>query len=105
MLFTDEKNCFDIESCKKTVCRAIDISVPVTVTPFATTEKPEAKCVGDITVSPGNTCCESEHEPIRFTVTQRINVEIPLTFGAEICFDKSCAMDKDKCGESISVGQ
>jgi hypothetical protein len=96
----DEKNCFEIQSCEKTVRKTFEISVPVTVTPFAVPEKPDVKCCGDIDVRHGHSRCESDGNKFEFTVTQRINIEIPIKFGAEVCLDKTCADEKTRCTES-----
>jgi len=93
----DERNCHDIQSCRKSVCKSFDVSVPVTVTPFAVPEKPDVKCAGEITISPGHKCCESDSNSFEFTITQRVYADIPIKFGAVICYDETCAVEKGKC--------
>jgi len=92
-----EPNCFEIQSCKKPVNRSFDVSVPVTITPFAVAEKPEVKCAGEVDVTHGHKCCENESNSFDFTITQRICVDIPIKFGAETCFGKTCAEESGKC--------
>jgi hypothetical protein len=96
----DKGTCYDLQSCDKVVRKSFDVSVPVTITPFARPEKPEVKCSGEIVITPGHKCCENESNSFEFTVTQRINVDIPVKFGAEVCFFKTCAADKCGCEET-----
>jgi len=89
----ENDDCFDIRSCIKSLCRSVGISVPVTVTPFAVPGKPTAKCAGEHEVNPCSKYCDNENNSLKFTITQKLNVNIPVLFGAEICFDKASAVD------------
>jgi len=91
-----DDNCF-IQSCLNSVCRSFDISVPITVTPFAVPGKPTAKSAGEYEVNP--CVCDNENDCLKFTITQKMNVDIPVLFGAEICFDKACAKDNGECDD------
>jgi len=73
------------------------MSVPVTVTPFAVPAQPVAKGVGEYEVSSGGEYSDNESNSLKFTITQKLNVNIPVLFGAEICFDKACAVDNGEC--------
>jgi len=53
-------------------------------------KEPEINCAGDIVVRPCRIRCRNENESFDFTVTQVINVDVPIEFGAEICYDKTC---------------
>jgi hypothetical protein len=92
-----DPNCFEIQSCKKLVNRSFDVSVPVTITPFAIPEKPEVRCAGEIEVTPGHKCCENPDNSFEFTITQKVSIDIPIKFGAETCFGKTCAVGECKC--------
>ena len=95
-----EDNCEDDKSrrsCEKNVNKLYDVSVPVTVTPFAVPKGPEIKCPGDAKITPGHKHCDRRDKSFKFTITQRINVEMPVKFGAEVCFDEACSFDADKC--------
>jgi hypothetical protein len=83
--------CFEIQSCEKNVKKTFEVSVPVTVTPFAVPEKPDVKCAGEIMVTPGHICCDPKNNSLEFTITQKIIVEIPVKFGAEVCYGQPCA--------------
>ena len=87
----------DIEMFLKTLCRSFDISVPVTVTPFAVPGEPETKCAEGYEVNPVNEQNEDGKDVYKFTVTQKMNINIPMLFGVEICFDKTCAEDGGEC--------
>lgn len=95
-----EEKCFETEACERTACKAFDVSVPVTVKPFAAPEKPNVKCMGEVTVTPGHKPCESEDNVFKFTVTQRLDVEIPVKFGAKVCLGETCTVDKGNCCEA-----
>ena len=85
------EDCYDIQSCNEKVFRSFDISVPVTVTPYAVPEKPDVKCTGKITVTCGHKFCENPDNMFVFTITQGIDITIPVKFGAEVCYGKTCA--------------
>ena len=94
----ENKECFDITACEKFVCKAFDVSVPVTVTPFAIAQKPEVKCIGDVEVTNGIEHCDERKKDFEFTITQKIKVKIPVEFGADTCFEESCS-EEDKDSE------
>ena len=83
--------------CEKTVCRAFEVSVPVTIIPFAEPRKPKVKCLREIEITPGHIRCKSKDNRFKFTVTQKINVDIPIKFGAEVCYDEACTFDNGIC--------
>jgi uncharacterized repeat protein (TIGR01451 family) len=86
--------CFDIEACGKTICKSFDISVPVTITPFAIPEIPKATCIGEPEITQGNKCLDvenNEDENFQFTITQRVEILIPIKFAAQICYSNPCA--------------
>jgi hypothetical protein len=97
------KTCYEIPSCIKNVCKAFDVSLPVSITPFAVADTPEIICAGEIEITQGNLCCDDEGEEnekrFKFTISQQIEVEIPVKFGAEVCYHESCAEENDDCGE------
>jgi hypothetical protein len=93
----EDKKCFDIQSCSKTISRSFDVSVPVTITPSAVPERPDAKCAGNAEVTAGIRRCDRDNNSVSFTITQRINVDIPIKFGAEICYEPTCVRESG-CG-------
>jgi len=93
---------FTHDGCPVTVCKKVNIGVPVTVKGFAEVGEVRAKCAGH-KIIPG-TEFPGEHDAVsEFIIKQKIIVEIPLTFAAKtrICkaivnFEKSDC-DKDDC--------
>jgi uncharacterized repeat protein (TIGR01451 family) len=86
-------------SCTQEFCRMFDVSVPITVTPFATPDMADVTCEGELTVVPGLVPCESDIRVFDYTVTQRIRVDLPINFGAEICLGETCTEDEGECTE------
>jgi hypothetical protein len=95
----DDRNCFDIEACARTICRAFEVSVPFAITPRAVVGTPEVSCRGDVVTRPCRIRCEHEGRTFDFTVTQVINVEIPIEFAAEVCINETCARDVGECDQ------
>jgi len=94
-------------SCVNAHCKLYDVSVPITITPFAMPERPEITCEGEMVSTPGHIPCESEIKSFEFTLTQRIKIDIPVKFGAEVCFDDVCAEDRGMCDDitAASINQ
>jgi hypothetical protein len=89
--------CFNVIACDKKVCKSYDVSLPVTITVFALAERPEVVCDGDVQINPGRKICESQMKTFEYTISQRLNIEIPIEFGANVCCENSCVEDKGKC--------
>ena len=109
-LFTMESNevavrirhsepCIDVPACDKTVCRAFDVSVPATISPYARLKEPDTECVGPAHIRPGHRPCPDGRRYFEFTLNQKINVDIPIKFGAEVCFDEVCVEDEGECSD------
>ena len=92
-----EGDCAIVPACERSVCRAFDVSVPVIITPLAAAGPPEVICVGRVGEDHHHRRCHGDENCYEFTFTQRIHVEIPLQFGAEICYGKTCAEDRGRC--------
>ena len=99
--YIERTTCFEAEACERSVCRSFDISVPVTITPLAIPDTPEIRCSCEIEVSPGHSPCENESDDnnFKFTITQKIYVDIPIKFGAEVCYDETCAVESGECDD------
>lgn len=87
----------DEGSCDKTMCKIFSISLPITVKPFARKETPEITCVDQMTISNGHVHCPDPPHDFEYTLTQRIRVELPVAFGAEVCYEEPCAEDNGQC--------
>lgn len=58
------------------------VCVPVTVTPFANIGEITTECCGRATISTDCNCRGKENKACKFTISQKIKVEIPVEFGA-----------------------
>lgn len=95
---------FDMQSCIKSICKSIDISVPATVIPFAIPGEPIAKNVGEYQVNSYGKYGDNENDGVKFTITKKMDIHIPMLFGAEICFDKAYATDNGRCNDEDNMG-
>jgi len=87
----DDDDCHDSKACDRSVSRAYEVSLPITVTPFAVPSEPGACCGGRVRVTQGHRRCGRNSNSHEFTVSQIINVEIPIEFGAVICYEDCCS--------------
>jgi len=70
-------------TCPAVGYQTADVCVAVTVTPSADTGTPVTQCCGDPVVTPGrNTCSGTKKGACVFTISQRVCVAVPVTFGA-----------------------
>ena len=92
-----DRDCAIVPACERSVCRAFDVSVPVTITPLAAAGPPEVICMGRVEEVHCHKRCHGDDNCHKFTFTQRIHVEIPLQFAAEVCYGETCAEDKGRC--------
>jgi len=90
----------DEDSCEKAVCKIYSVSLPFTVKPFAKKETPQIICLDEIALSNGHTHCPNPQQDFEYTLTQRIKVELPVAFGAEVCYEEPCAEDDGECVET-----
>jgi hypothetical protein len=61
------------------------VCLPVAVSPYAVTGPIKIKCCGEPVVSSFcNRCRGKVNETCEFTISQKINVEIPVEFGATV---------------------
>lgn len=92
------------KSSGSSVCPAIgyqDVSVcvPVTVKPFGDVGKVKTQCLGKPIISPlCETCAGEPCGVCKFTISQKLRVEVPIAFGAiaEVGeFSVDCEGDKN----------
>jgi len=93
----DDSDCCEIEGCQRDFCRSFEISVPVTITPHAVVKDPDVNCRGGAVVRPCHIRRKCGGNSFEFTVSQIINVDIPLEFSAEICLDETIVEDRGEC--------
>lgn len=94
---SDRDACHEIRAFEKTVVRPYDISRPVTVRPSASPGRPGVVCGENTTISCGITSCDNPNNTFEFTATQKICVELPVSFGAKVCYGKMCTDGMCKC--------
>ncbi|MCL2852232.1 MAG: hypothetical protein FWE20_04230 [Defluviitaleaceae bacterium] len=95
----ENKACYDIKACDRNVRRSFEISLPITITPYALPGKPDACCGGGAKIRHGHKRCDGRRKSHEFTISQIINVEIPIEFGAEICYEDYCSEELGRCGD------
>ena len=100
----------DHEMEKKTCCTAVgsqevDVCVPVTVKPFGEAGNAKTECLGKAVVVKGCDHCPGKPEGVcKFTITQKLRVEVPVIFGARVeigdaSVDCGCVESENKCEE------
>lgn len=87
----------DEGSCERSVCKIYTVSLPFTVKPFARKETPDIDCYDEMTLTDGHQPCPDPQQDFDYTLTQQVRVELPVTFGAEVCYEEPCAVDNGEC--------
>ena len=91
------------DTCPATGFQDVVVCVPVEVKPFANVGKVKTQCLGGPEILSSCEGCDFDsQETCRFTISQRIRVEVPVVFGAKTetggaCIDCGYDEDKDKC--------
>ena len=72
------------ETCPVLGFQDVTVGVPVEIKPFAEVGKVKTECMGKPVVKRGTTSCEGKPGQVcKFTVSQKIRVEVPVVFGAK----------------------
>jgi len=71
-------------TCDAVGHKMVDISIPVSVTPFARVGTITTRCCGEPTITPGINVPSGPSTNCDFTISQRICVEVPVEFGATV---------------------
>lgn len=72
------------ETCPVLGFQDVMVGVPVEIKPFAQVGKVKTECMGKPIVRRGTTSCEGKPGQVcKFTVNQKIRVEVPVVFGAK----------------------
>jgi len=93
----DDDDCYDIKACDRSASKSFEVSVPVTVTPYALPGEPDVSCGGEPRVRRGHRrrpCRGNSHD---FTISQTITVDIPIEFGARVCYEEYCSEERGSC--------
>jgi hypothetical protein len=74
----------EVKACPVELCEDITVKVPVTICAETHVGKIEIKCLGHTIERHDEDCDQDQHKHCtHFTVVQRIQVRIPLTFKSE----------------------
>ena len=92
------RTCFEIVACERHVNKEFKVSLPVSIRPIVTPQKPDVECLGDVEVQPGFRRCRRPRDVIRFTVSQDISVKIPIQYRTKTCFGRECVEETDDLG-------
>ncbi|MCL2571242.1 MAG: hypothetical protein FWE11_02475 [Defluviitaleaceae bacterium] len=87
----------DNKSCEKSACKSFNVSVPVTISPKAKPRKPTVKCIREMEITPGHKRCKGKKSKLEFTISQKMNIDLPIEYGAEVCFSEACSTSEGKC--------
>ncbi len=80
-----EKQCkHDHDVCPALGFQDVVVGVPVEVRPFAKVGKVKTECIGKPVIDRSGKMCEGKHKEVcKFTISQKIRVEVPVIFGAK----------------------
>ena len=85
------------DTCTKTGCQYVDISVPIQLSPQTVLDKVEMECCGEPTVSCQDSCCKNT---VEFVVTQRIRIKFPIHYMIHAYMGES-VLDCAGCEETM----
>lgn len=81
----------------------VDVCIPITVKAFGEVGNAKTQCLGKSVISCGcDACAGKSGEVCKFTISQRLRVEVPVIFGAraeagETIIDCGCTEKTDCC--------
>jgi hypothetical protein len=86
-------------SCSDKGEQMAEVCLPISVKPFANVGKIVVKCCGKAIIVPGTNICKGTPDGnCDFTITQKICVEVPVEFGADVTpGDVHVACDGNNC--------
>jgi hypothetical protein len=69
-------------SCPSTGYQDVDVCIPVTLYPYGELGDITVQCLGSPVVTSGSASCPAAaNEVFHFTISQKLQVEVPVTFG------------------------
>lgn len=89
--------------CPAVGFQEVNVCVPVTIKPFGEIGNAKTKCLGSAVVKPGcDDCPGKPGEVCKFTISQKLQVEVPVIFGAraekgETSVECGCAGNAKDC--------
>jgi uncharacterized repeat protein (TIGR01451 family) len=94
-----DETCAEMPSHNEPVCKAFKVSKPLCISPYAVAGKPKVRCAGKAQMTPGRKRGGNGNSTFEFTIRRKIKVDIPMKFGADVCYDKACVVDTGNCDE------
>lgn len=78
------------ETCPLVGSQFVTVCLPVTVSPYVFTGPTTVQCCGEPVVIPGCECCKGEENGVcKFTISQKLRVDVPVEFGASVNIDET----------------
>lgn len=72
------------ETCPVLGFQDVTVGVPVEIKPFAHVGKIKTECMGKPIIKRGTSSCDGKPGQVcKFTVSQKIRIEVPVVFGAK----------------------
>lgn len=87
--------------CSTVGCQEVDVCIPITIKAFGEVGNAKTQCLGKSVISSGFDACSGKPgEVCKFTISQRLRVEVPVIFGAraeagEAIIDCGCTKKAD----------
>lgn len=80
-----EKQSINVAACPVTASHEATACVPVSISPFADACTVDVECCGSPVIHSGDeSCCGTLNGSCEFTVSQKMRINIPIAFGADI---------------------
>lgn len=94
-----EKQSMNVGACPVTACHETTVCVPVSISPFAESGSISIECCGSTVIHGGCDSCRGTVNGIHeFTVSQRMKLNIPIAFGADVIIGETYVQDEETSG-------
>lgn len=92
----------DKVGCSTLGYQDVNVCIPISIKAFGEVGNAKTQCLGKSVISSGDDACAGKHgEVCKFTISQRLRVEVPVIFGARAEADEAI-IDCDGCTEKIN---
>lgn len=79
----EKKEVRDKAGCSAVGYQDVNVSIPITIKPFGEVGNSKTQCLGKPVVTSGIDECTGKHDKLcKFTISQKLRVEVPVIFGA-----------------------
>lgn len=100
-MYEEYKNKVDKTGCSAITCQDVDVCIPVTIKPFGEAGNVKTTCEGKARIKAGCDHCPGKPGGVcKFTISQRLRVEVPVIFGAKAEIGEAsveCGCAKSDC--------